>query len=164
MSPGSGGTKKPKAAALEQALRGLEASLRNELVDRRDLFRFERAVVGLVARQRLPRQIGERDVDDLRLGQPQGPGDPGSGLARHAVGGVLVAVAQQDAGGLAWGGGSLCGHGSKPDPILDINSISNFAVYAREAAPLSAGAFARSSPRLWNRRQSSRQAQASVAA
>src|SRR5258706_15668985 len=105
MSPGSGGTKKPKAAASEQALRGLEASLRNELVDRRELFRGERTVVGLVARQRLPRQIGERDVDDLRLGQPEGPGDPGSGLARDAVGGVLVAVAQQDAGGLAWGGG-----------------------------------------------------------
>src|SRR6266702_8176527 len=153
MSPGSGGTKNPKAAALEQALGGLEASLRNELVDRRELFRGERAVVGLVARQRLPRQIGERDVDDLRLGQPQGPGDPGSGLARHAVGGVLVAVAQQDAGGLAWGGGSLCGHGSKPKVrCFDINSISNFAVYAREAAPLSAGAFARSSPRSWNRR------------
>src|SRR5260370_30288146 len=112
MSPGSGGT--PKAAASEQALRGLEASLRNELVDRRELFRGERAVVGLVARQRLPRQIGERDVDDLRLGQPEGPGDPGSGLARDAVGGVLVAVAQQDAGGLAWGGGPLCGHGAKP--------------------------------------------------
>src|SRR6266702_2430276 len=88
MSPGSCGTKKPKAAALEQALRGLEASLRNELVDRRELLRGERAVVGLVARQRLPRQIGELDVDDLRLGQPEGPGDPGSGLARHAVGGV----------------------------------------------------------------------------
>src|SRR5712671_4022005 len=112
MSPGSGGT--PKAAASEQALRGLEASLRNELVDRRELFRGERTVVGLVARQRLPRQIGERDVDDLRLGQPEGPGDPGSGLARDAVGGVLVAVAQQDACGLALGGGSLCVHGPKP--------------------------------------------------
>src|SRR5260370_38374129 len=101
MSPGSGGKKKPKAAALEQALGGLEASLRNELVDRRELFGGERAVVGLVARQRLPRKIGERDVDDLRLGQPQGPGDPCSGLARHSVGGVLVAVAQQEAGGPA---------------------------------------------------------------
>src|SRR5258705_9483794 len=112
MSPGSGGT--PKAAASEQALRWLEASLRNELVDRRELFRGERAVVGLVARQRLPREVGERDVDDLRLGQPQGPGDPGSGLARHAVGGVPVAVAQQDAGGLAVGGRGLFGHGGQP--------------------------------------------------
>src|SRR5258706_829108 len=114
MSPDSGWTKKPKAAASEQALRGFEASLRNELVDRRELFRGERAVVGLVARQRLPRQIGERDVDDLRLGQPQGPGDPGSGLARHAVGGVLVPVSEQAACGLALGGGSLFGHGAKP--------------------------------------------------
>src|SRR5260221_14733021 len=113
MSPGSGGTKKPKAAASEQALRGLEASLRNELVDRRELFRGERAVFGLEARQRLPRQIGERDVDDLRLGQPQGPGDPGSGLARHAVGGVLVAVALQDAGGLEFGGRVPCGFSSQ---------------------------------------------------
>src|ERR1700704_1178273 len=85
MSPGSGGTKNPKAAASEQALRGLEASLRNELVDRRELFRGERAVVGLVARQRLPREVGERDVDDLRLGQPEGPGDPGGGLARRPL-------------------------------------------------------------------------------
>src|SRR5258706_16294011 len=99
MSPGSGGT--PKAAASEQALRGLEASLRNELVDRRELFRGERAVVGLAARQRRPRQIGERDVDDLRFGPPQGPGDPGSGLAGHAVAGGLVAVARPDACGLA---------------------------------------------------------------
>src|SRR6266446_1145176 len=112
MSPGSGGT--PRAAASEQALRGLEASLRNELVDRRELLRGERAVVGLVEGQRLPREVGERDVDYLRLGQPEGPGDPGSGLARDAVGSVLVAVAQQDAGGLALGGGSLCGHGSQP--------------------------------------------------
>src|SRR5713101_8314629 len=97
MSPGSGGTKNPKAAALEQALRGLEASLRNELVDRRELFRGKRAVVGLVARHRLPRQIGERDVNDLRLGQLQVAGDPGSSLARHTICGVLVAVAQQDA-------------------------------------------------------------------
>src|SRR5260221_14753701 len=103
MSPGSGGTKKPKAAASEQALGGFEASLRNELVDRRELFRGERAVVGLVARQRLPRQIGERDGGDLRLGQSQGPGGPGSGLSRHAVRGVRVSGAQQVAGGAAFG-------------------------------------------------------------
>src|SRR2546421_3407261 len=112
MSPGSGGAKSRKVLALEEPLRWLEASLRDQLVDRRELFRSKRAVVGLVARQRLPREIGERDVNDLRLGEPEGPSEPGGGLARDAVGGVLVAVAQQDAGGGGLAGGTLCGHGS----------------------------------------------------
>src|SRR6266849_4816715 len=113
MSPGSGWAKKPKVLALEQALRWLEASLRDQLVDRRELFRSKRAVVGLVARQRLPREIGERDVNDLRLGEPEGPSEPGGGLARDAVGGVLVAASQQDAGGLALGRSAFCSHASK---------------------------------------------------
>src|SRR5256714_10131664 len=112
MSPGSGGAKRRKVLALEEPLRRLEASLRDELVDRRELFRSERAVVGLVARQRLPREIGERDVNDLRLGEPEGSGEPGSGLARDAVRGVPVAGAQQDAGRGWLAGGTPCGHGS----------------------------------------------------
>jgi len=82
------------------------------------LFQLRRTEVFPVVAELLsdPRSVkaGVSLADDLRLGQPQGPGDPGSGLARDAVGGVLVAVAQQDAGGLALGGGSLCGHGLKP--------------------------------------------------
>src|SRR2546423_7645025 len=112
MWPGAGGARGRKAPASEEPLRRLEASLRDQFVDRRELFRSERAVVGLVARQRLPREIGERDVNDLRLGEPEGLSEPGGGLARDAVGGVLVAVAQQDAGGGGLAGGTLCGHGS----------------------------------------------------
>src|SRR3990167_4920448 len=99
MSPGSGGVKKPKVVALEQAFGVLQASLRNELVDCSELFRGERAVVRLVARQRLAREVGERDVDDLRFRQSKGLGEPGRGLARDAVGGVFVAVAEQDSAG-----------------------------------------------------------------
>ena len=100
--------------ALEQAFRSLETPLRNQLVDRLELLFGERPVVRFVPRQRLAREIRERDVDHLRFGQTERLCQLRGGPARHAVRGVLVAIAQQDAsrgGRLAAGCGALCGHG-----------------------------------------------------
>src|SRR6266571_8022328 len=61
------------------------------------LLRGERAVVGFIAREGLPGEVRQRNVHDLGFGQAEGGRKPGCGPASHAVCGVLVAIAQQNA-------------------------------------------------------------------
>ncbi len=66
MSPACGNGK--NAPPSEQAfLVADEAALRHELANRGHLLVGERAVVGFVAWQCLPREVRQRDVDDLRF-------------------------------------------------------------------------------------------------
>src|SRR5688572_4904696 len=55
----------------------------------------ERAVVDLIARQSLSREVRERHVYDLRLRYAEGIGHPHRGFPGHSEGGIPVAVAQQ---------------------------------------------------------------------
>src|SRR6266581_1455363 len=104
---------------------------------------------------RVPAGEAWEDVEELFSWQPQ-PVDAALLKRAHEI---------EQRWRLSWRDSMIVGAAKLPPPARPAEAVTRRVFHALGAAPLPAGAgFERSSPRLLNRRYSSRQAQASVAA